>query len=286
MSFPLYKQSRQWDHALKLLSCIETEPEEEILAFLNNPSLGKHGLDIGCGLGRHTLAALKLGFKMTAIDFSEYAVIETRKLIKSQEFQANIFVASMHNLPFKDGEFDFTFSWCVLNHGTRSLFERALMESIRVLRSGGVSFGFVMSRKDPRYRQGIQVERDCFIFTEGAEVGICHFFPSRMVLVSTLKRIAYIKEFREVQYKDLRVYHPESIFSCHFAYLIQKPCSSIVQKNTGATSYNTGYTAHSVRPNFCFAKTSYSPSPLCEILAGRKKVFKYLIVSFIISVKE
>lgn len=264
MTFSFYKQSRQWDHTLKLLSYIDTKPEEEILSFLNNPSLGKYGLDIGCGLGRHTLAALKLGFKMTAIDFSEYAVLETWKLIKSQGFQADISVASMHNLPFRDGEFDFTFSWCVLNHGTRSLFKRALIESVRVLRSGGLSFGFVMSRKDPRYRQGIQVEKDCFMFTEGAEAGIFHFFPSRAFLQSIFKRIVHIKKFWEVQYENIRDYHPESRFSCHFAYLIQKPCLSTFQKNTGATSYNTGYTAHSVRPNR-LTPTSYSPKPLYKI---------------------
>lgn len=229
MTLSLYGQSKQWDRALKSLSQSDAAPEEEILTFLNNPRLGRHGLDIGCGLGRHTLAALKLGFKTTAIDFSKFAVVETSKSVRFHGFKADILIASMDNLPFKNGEFDFTFSWCVFNHGTNNLFERALIESVRVLRLGGFSFGFVMNRDDPRYKHGIKVGDDCFIFTEGAEAGICHYFPTRTALELILQKIAYIEEFREVkyEYKDLNVYHPKSESSCYFAYLIQKAPYSV-----------------------------------------------------------
>jgi len=226
MTLSLVGQSKLWDRALAAFSFVDVEPEEEILAFLNQgpAHLGLQGLDIGCGLGRHTLTALKLGFKMAAVDFSELAVAKTRALVSSHGYYADIRLASMDSLPFNDGEFDFTFSWCVLNHGTRALFEQALLESVRVLRPGGISFGFVMSRSDPRYGHGIQIEEDCFIFIKGIESNLCHYFPSKVVLESVLQKAAHIEEIREIQFtgKEIQVYHPEFTYSSHFAFRIRK----------------------------------------------------------------
>lgn len=225
-SFNLHKQSKIWDCSLQAFAKIDIEPEKEVLDFLSKgPNiLGRRGLEIGCGLGRHTLAALNLGFEVSAVDFSNYAINSTHELIKPYKYKANILNASMNKLPFKDGEFDFTFSWCVLNHGTRDFFEKSIVESIRVLRPGGFSFGFVMSKKDSRYGHGIPLGEDCFIFTEGIEAGICHYFPSEVVLNSVLKKKAYYIEFNEIQYSDdeLVIYHSEAKCSSHFCYIVQK----------------------------------------------------------------
>lgn len=238
MNISRVDQLKRWDRALLKLKIVDREPEEEVLAFLNEgpAHLGMKGLEIGCGLGRHTLAALTLGFKMVAVDFSEVAVKGTRELVKAAGFKANILFASMGRLPFRDGEFDFTFSWCVLNHGTRSLFERALVESIRVLRYGGISFGFVISRNDPRYGCGVAVDEDCFRFIDGPEAGIIHYFPTKEVLEGALNRVACIKGIKEVRYQgeEIKTYHPELSFSCHFAYRVQKlPNGSRKGKGSG-----------------------------------------------------
>lgn len=220
-------QSKKWDCILEQFSVIDTDPEKEILEFLKQGPLhlGNKGLDIGCGFGRHTLAALKIGFNITAVDFSEMAVKNAAEFIKSKGFKTNIYVASMDNLPFKEGTFDFTFSSCVFNHGTRAMFEEAIFESVRVLRSGGTSFGLVMSRDDYRYGKGIRVERDCYVFLKGLESGVYHFFPSKKFLQSVLKRVSHIVSIQEVHYigNDIKVYHPELQMSSHFIYCVRKP---------------------------------------------------------------
>jgi len=224
--FELNTQRSLWDHALVTLAEKDCEPEPELAAFLElGPAkIGGHCLDIGCGLGRHTLTALRMGYKMAAVDFSEVAVQRTRELVQSEGFDADVRCASMHELPFNDSEFDLAFSWCVLNHGTREVFEQAISEAIRVLRSGGVMFGFVMSQRDSRFGSGRRVGEDCFAFTEGPENDVCHYFPSERNLVNLLERFSVIERLKEVFFdgSENAFYHPEMSRSCHFEFIARK----------------------------------------------------------------
>jgi len=226
MTFELNTQRSLWNQALVTLAEKDREAEPELAAFLEmgRERIGEHGLDIGCGFGRHTLAALRMGYKMAAIDFSDVAVRNTHQLLLSEGFRADVRCASMHKLPFRDARFDFAFSWCVLNHGTREIFEQAISEAVRVLRSGGVLFGFVMSQRDSRFGRGLPVGEDCFAFTEGPERGVCHYFPTERSLVASLQRFSTIERLKEVVFdgEENAFYHPESRRSCHFEFIARK----------------------------------------------------------------
>jgi SAM-dependent methyltransferase len=81
---------------------------------------GKNFLDIGCGSGLHSLAALSLGaISVTAIDIDENSVGATRKLLTKYASGSNwtsdtvsVFDASPETL----GKFDVVYSWGVLHH--------------------------------------------------------------------------------------------------------------------------------------------------------------------------
>lgn len=226
MDAGVIEQAKMWDRILVDMAKKDCEPEPELLEFLDRGfnKIGASGLDIGCGLGRHTLAAVKLGFKMTAIDISQTAVDHTKSIASYNNVSVRVQRASMNSLPFKDNEFDFAFSWCVLNHGTKEVFEDAIAEAVRVIRPGGYFFGFVLSSDDPRYGQGKLVEKDCFMFTDGIETGICHYFPSQKDLKSLLSSFTELEEFSEVRYEgeELNFYHPELHSSCHINFLLKK----------------------------------------------------------------
>ncbi len=226
MKFELNHQRTLWDRSLVELARVDREPEPELMEFLRlgTTTLGCRGLDIGCGLGRHTAAALRLGYDMTAIDFSEIAVEGTKALAHAEGFEVEVRCASMHRLPFASDQFDFAFSWCVLNHGTRAVFEAALSEALRVVRRDGFFFGFVMSQNDPRYGHGIPIEENCFAFSEGPEAGVCHYFPNRADLLTALSRHAHVEKLEEVSFggEETTFYHPEMKHSCHFSFVARK----------------------------------------------------------------
>ncbi len=100
---------------------------------------GKTFLDIGCGSGLHSLAALMLGAaSVTAIDIDENSVETTKRLLAQFTPQASwkanvvsIFDASPQTL----GMFDVVYSWGVLHH-TGDMW-RAIERAGALTRPGG-----------------------------------------------------------------------------------------------------------------------------------------------------
>ena len=222
----LISQSKIWDSIMPKISLIDSEPEKEVINFLLNNLKDKkqHGIDIGCGFGRHTLHPLKMGFNMTAVDFSSEALNILNSLLKKQKMTANLIRASMDNLPFDDSVFDFSISWCALNHGTQGIFMKSLTESVRVLRKNGNAIGLIMNNQDSRYGQGDIFDTDCYIFEKGLERGICHYFPSTEEIIDVIHKISNIQLIKHVSYsgKDVDLYYPQLKNTSHVLYIIKK----------------------------------------------------------------
>lgn len=222
----LLTQSQRWDRITPSFSKLDSEPEQEILDFLNGKYglLGNKGIDIGCGFGRHTLCAVKKGFEVVSVDFSQEAILRTNTLLAANGFRANTKLASMDKLIFDSETFDFNICWCVLNHGTRTIFEKAIFESFRLLKKNGYSVGLIMSREDSRFGNGDFVEKDCYMFDQGLEKGICHYFPSYDSLFQTLQHLGEVIEFKKIYAsgEELPHYHPKLSRSAHIFYVVKK----------------------------------------------------------------
>lgn len=101
---------------------------------------GKSFLDIGCGSGLHSLAALKLGAaSVLAIDLDENSVETTKRLLSEFSPHSNwraavvsIFDATPQDL----GTFDVVYSWGVLHH-TGDMW-RAIERASALVRPGGL----------------------------------------------------------------------------------------------------------------------------------------------------
>jgi len=222
----LLTQSQKWDRIISPFSLLDKEPETEVVEYLNGKygKLGNRGIDIGCGFGRHSLIAVKKGYEIVSVDFSREALLKTNSLLLLNGYYANTKLVSMDELLFDSESYDFNICWCVLNHGTKIIFEKAISESIRVLKKKGYSIGLIMSREDSRYGSGEFVEKDCYMFDRGLEKGICHYFPSSDKLLTMLNSLGRIVEFKRVYSSNnqLRFYHPGLSKSAHYFYILQK----------------------------------------------------------------
>ena len=216
----------RWDQVLLEPEFSSLIPEDGIVGFLKSgiAEIGRRGLDIGCGNGRHTLAALGCGFQMAAVDISITALSNTGKLVREHGHDALLLAASMDALPFEDEVFDFVMSFCVLNHGEKTQFLGALLESFRVLRTGGMAYGFVMTQDDPRFGHGVNAGENCYVFTEGLEAGIPHYFPERRQLLDVLSRLGHVVKFNPVRCdaEEIRRIHPIASYSAHVEFVVQK----------------------------------------------------------------
>ena len=99
--------------------------------------LDKHCLDVGCGGGRYSVAMALLGASSVAgVDVSPSGLADARRRVAALGLRQIAFrQASVLDLPFDDGEFDFVLCSGVLHHTVSA--DRGLRELYRVTRPGG-----------------------------------------------------------------------------------------------------------------------------------------------------
>jgi SAM-dependent methyltransferase len=94
-------------------------------------------LEIGVGLGADHQRFAVAGARLSGIDLTERAVQHTRRRFAMFGLESDIQIADAEALPFKDGSFDWVYSWGVLHHSPDTA--KAISEVWRVLRPGGAA---------------------------------------------------------------------------------------------------------------------------------------------------
>jgi SAM-dependent methyltransferase len=93
----------------------------------------KTAIDFGCGSGRWSRYISKRFGAIAAVDPSE-AIFAASKVLKDAP-NVHLYKASIDNLPFKDGSFDFGFSLGVLHHIPDTA--KAMQDCVRKIKPGG-----------------------------------------------------------------------------------------------------------------------------------------------------
>jgi len=95
-------------------------------------------LDIGCGMGRHSFALSKLGYKVTGVDLSEVLLKEAER--RSHEKGIDWVYGDMRSLPFKEACFDATVNlFTSFGYFEREEHNKEVLRQIRkVLRPNGM----------------------------------------------------------------------------------------------------------------------------------------------------
>ncbi len=122
--------SKEWDWK-NIKSESWLKPSEESFYYATRM------LDLGCGLGRHSILFDAKGFKVTAIDLSEYGVNHLREWQKKNGTDFRTVVGDMKKLPFTDNAFDCIYSYHVLSHTDTEGIKQVMSEVHRVLKPGG-----------------------------------------------------------------------------------------------------------------------------------------------------
>ena len=122
----------------------------DFLDWLKGVVPGGKLLDIGCGEGRHSLAAAQRGFRVTAIDFEPLALDRARRFAEEKGMRGITFkTADALVLPFPDAYFDIVLDYGCLHHQRKSDWLVYKAGVLRTLKPQGF---YVLSVFSPRFR--------------------------------------------------------------------------------------------------------------------------------------
>ncbi len=129
------------------------EPSPYCLAFLKQLRIQIPGgtlLDLGCGEGRHCIAAQRLGFRVTGIDYEPLALRRARSLARVRHVTGIRFrEADVFSLPFPPHSFDVVLDYGCLHHQRKSEWVSYMESVLRVLKLQGF---YILSVFSPGFR--------------------------------------------------------------------------------------------------------------------------------------
>jgi tellurite methyltransferase len=161
---------------------------EKTAAFLLHRK-GLRILDLGCGIGRHSLFLARSGQRVVALDGSFGGVAVLREQNRKENLSIACQQGNFDHLPCRTGSLDGVVCWDALYHGLPENMDRRLGEIDRVLKPGGFFQATFLSKENRLYRKGRRVAPGTWILENNRDKDHPHFYCSRDELLSLLSAL-------------------------------------------------------------------------------------------------
>lgn len=135
-------------------------------------------LDLGTGLGRHAIYFSKQGFKVTAMDISDYAVQYLKTWAAKENLLVNAEVGDMQSLSYPSKSFDCIFAYHVISHTDSIGMKKTISEIERVLKPNGEVYLSFCSKESTEFTENRsrKIDQNTLISQDKLEKGIPHFY--------------------------------------------------------------------------------------------------------------
>lgn len=199
-------------------------PSIESYYLLNRWSnLGfKDFLDLGCGIGRHTVLFARNGFNTYGFDISKYGLDKTKEWLDSLNLSANLKEGNMLDLPYKSDSFDCILCRNVISHQDTLGVEQIIKELYRVLKDNGEVYLTLGSKSTWGFKQTswpLIDENTRLRMEEGPEYKVPHFYADYDLIKILFKdfKIEFINHIEDFYESNGKTYS-----SFHYHVLIKK----------------------------------------------------------------
>ncbi len=159
-------------------------------------------LDLGFGIGRHTILFAKKGFDVYGIDPSSSGLGFAMKWAQQERIILKLITGDMNQLPFKNNFFDLIIAWNVIYHGTAEIIHNTINEIMRCLKIGGYLLCTLISTKHNKYGVGKEIESGTFVISEETEKSHPHHYFSKDEITR------YLKGFTPIICDDKEQFYP------------------------------------------------------------------------------
>jgi len=103
-------------------------------------------LDLGCGLGRHSILFSENGFNVTSYDLSEEGIKILQKEVTDKKLQIKTMIGDIKELNLRNQEFDCILAFHSIYHVDSEDFKKVLKEIYRVLKTDGEMYITMLSK--------------------------------------------------------------------------------------------------------------------------------------------
>lgn len=219
-------KSKGWDWKIvkEDFAQVWKNPTIESFYLLNRWSSlkGKDFLDLGCGLGRHSVLFAKNNFHVSCFDISEEAINRTKKWCIEEGLTCDYKIGDMLNLPYDDNSFDCIYCRNVISHTDTEGMKVIISELKRVLKENGECYLTLGSKDTWGFNEESWPFKDpnTKLRNEpGPEYMTPHFFADYDLCMELFKDFEIVNIFKVTNYykKEER-----TVESSHFHLLIKK----------------------------------------------------------------
>jgi SAM-dependent methyltransferase len=139
-----------------------------MLSRIQKPKINPRALDLGCGSGRHSLLLDRLGWEVTAIDYSPESIQQVKILNPNWDH----WLCKSPPYPIEDSKYDLVVGWGILHYNSNQEIKSILAEIQRILKPNGYFLGTIRSDKDTH----LQVTQNSEMNTTDLKGGYARLF--------------------------------------------------------------------------------------------------------------
>jgi SAM-dependent methyltransferase len=198
-------ESKGWDWE-KVSDSLWLKPIEDSYFLANKwKEKGyKSILDLGSGLGRHSIYFSKQGFDVNAVDISEYGIEHLKSWAKREKLNIHASVKDFLSMDFNDNSFDCVFACHVISHTDRQGMMALIKDIERILKHNGEVFLTFCSKSctDFLAPNAQRVDENTIISNQEPEIGIPHYHVDLIDIIDLLKNFN-IEKIRHLEYCNI-----------------------------------------------------------------------------------
>ena len=187
----------------------------------------KYFLDLGCGLGRHSILFGKNEFNVSCFDISQEAINRTKDWAEKENLKFDYKVGDMLKLPYNNEQFDCIYCRNVISHTDTEGMKQIIKELYRVMKKDGECYLTLGSKDTYGFKQKdwpLVDENTRLKMQEGPEYNVPHFYADYNLIKELFKEFKIINIYQVIDYYEAE---EELLDSYHYHILIQKiKCSN------------------------------------------------------------
>ncbi|HOO32246.1 MAG TPA: class I SAM-dependent methyltransferase [Thermotogota bacterium] len=146
-------QNKPWDWE-KVKDDFWLKPSEDTYYLMHrwkNAGFRKF-IDLGSGMGRHTIFFAENGFDATGFDLSEYGLKHMEKTARERHLEVRAVHGDVVDLPFEDNSFDCALAYHSVYHVDTEGMKKVVDQISRIIRPGGELYITFISKDTYSYK--------------------------------------------------------------------------------------------------------------------------------------